>query len=47
MPEPKPGSVASIRRHSADLKSATGLLKAVKVVEREFEDENMKAFSRA
>jgi len=35
MPDPKPGSVASIRRQTANLKSATALLKAAKVVERE------------
>jgi hypothetical protein len=47
MPKPKPGSAASIRRQTADLKSATTLLKAAKVIERELEDENMEAFSRA
>ena len=35
MPKPKPGSVASIRRQTANLKSATALLKAAKVVEHE------------
>ena len=35
MPKLKPGSVASIRRQTADLKSATALLKATQDVERE------------
>jgi hypothetical protein len=34
MPEAKPGSVASIRRQTADLKSATAMLRVAQVVER-------------
>jgi hypothetical protein len=40
MPKPKPGSVASIRRQTADLNSATALLKATEVVERELAEPN-------
>ena len=35
MPEPKPGSVASIRRQTENLKSATALLKVAQVVDRD------------
>jgi hypothetical protein len=35
MPEPKPGSVASIRRQTDNLKSATALLKVAQVVDRD------------
>ena len=38
MPKPKPGSAASIRRGTADLKSSVALLKAAEVVERELAD---------
>jgi hypothetical protein len=34
MPKPKPGSVASIRRQTAELETATALLKGAQVVER-------------
>jgi hypothetical protein len=48
MPKPKPGSVASIRRQTADLKSATALLKASQatVCETASQDD-AEAFSRA
>ncbi len=49
--KPKPGSAESIRRQTAELESATALLKAAKVVEPELVEQDdfarMQAFSRA
>ena len=52
MPKPKPGSPKSIRRQVAELESATALLNAVKVAERDTAEPDedfadMRAFGRA